>query len=1549
HRQWCLCLAPAVVSVSNRRQWCLSSHWQWCLMPPPVHLQMPLGETSDAEFSDDENSPMNQDIYSGSRRSVQETKAWDVFRTLPPSTSSLSEDSQKFLEFTIKCLKVFTYLLTFGVVLTSGVITKGVVLLMTSQLKKSKKLPICAKNLNGLSNEKDYIATLPEEENVAWAWMLFFCFIVPELGTWFRSTRMCVFKSWKKPPFGDFFFVWLFETMHAVGTSLLVYMVLPDLDVIKGAMLTNCVAFIPGLFGLLSRTKKESRVALKVIMDLVALACQVTGFVVWPIVEHGKDPNNWRIWLIPPAIFLTSFGWWENYVDKHSKFSVIKYFGGIKERLWRTRYFSYVFISLWKCLVFFTIMIISMSTRLQDVSAIFDVGKAFRVHSINVTEVRETLPGHTVPDFPNVAPLENTLPIMSTYGTPVYVFLIQVLTAWLCYIFGKFACKICIQGFSFAFPVNLTIPVSISLLITACGLRFDTACSFGVIPEYLFWECKNGDILNDFLNNDYAWVWLLWLLSQTWITLHIWTPKCERLASTEKLFVTPMYNSLLIDQSLALNRRRDDEGDVKTEDLNLNADEHENEVSQYYETISIHTDSSNNNASKIKSSDHITRIYATATMWHENEEEMMEMLKSILRMDEDQSARRVAQKYLKIVDLDYYEFETHVFFDDAFEIADDNEDENVVNQFVKLLVNLMDDAATHVHQTNIRIRPPKKFPTPYGGRLVWTLPGKTKIVAHLKDKSKIRHKKRWSQVMYMYYLLGFKLMDQPISVDRKEVIAENTFLLTLDGDIDFTPSAVALLIDLMKKNTNLGAACGRIHPVGSGVMVWYQMFEYAIGHWLQKATEHMIGCVLCSPGCFSLFRGKALMDDNVMARYTTKSSQARHYVQYDQGEDRWLCTLLLQRGYRVEYSAASDAYTHAPEGFSEFYNQRRRWVPSTMANIMDLLQDYKKTIEVNDNISLPYISYQTMLMAGTILGPGTIFLMLVGAFVAAFRIGNWLSFQYNIIPILLFMVACFVLKSSIQLIVAQILSASYALIMMAVIVGTTLQLGEDGVGSPSAIFLIALSGSFFIAACMHPQEFKCIIPGLLYLLSIPSMYLLLIIYSLINLNNVSWGTREIATKKTKKELEAERKAAEEAKKMKKKEGFLGFLTRDQQTDDEGSIEFSLAGLFKIICCVHPKSNNEHDQLASIANSLEILKKRFETIEAHMGIVPSTRRRSTLQTRNSIRGDGVSSINENTLGDYSDSESEKSGPKEERDDLVNPYWMEDKALKRGEVDYMPGAEVQFFKDLLEKYLHPLIKNPAEQKQAEIELKELRNKSFFGFFMLNALFVLIVFLLQLNKDELHIDWPLGIKENITVIPETQEVLISQEYLQLEPIGLVFVFFFALILIIQFVAMLFHRFGTISHILSSTELTCCNKKAEDATEDAFIQRNAVDIVKQLQKLRGIDGDYDSDSVQGGQLGRRKTIHNLERHRQKKQAIGTLDVAFKKRFFSISAEAAENGMDTETPVLGNMRRLSMRRETIKALAERRETVVQERRQSRMQTMGAKKRASFAADIEII
>ena len=72
--------------------------------------------------------------------------------------------------------------------------------------------------------------------------------------------------------------------------------------------------------------------------------------------------------------------------------------------------------------------------------------------------------------------------------------------------------------------------------------------------------------------------------------------------------------------------------------------------------------------------------------------------------------------------------------------------------------------------------------------------------------------------------------------------------------------------------------------LSTGPLVWFQKFEYALGHWMQKATEHVFGCVLCSPGCFSLFRASALMEDNVMHTYTTTSTEPRHYIQYDQGE-----------------------------------------------------------------------------------------------------------------------------------------------------------------------------------------------------------------------------------------------------------------------------------------------------------------------------------------------------------------------------------------------------------------------------------------------------------------------------------------------------------------------------------------------------------------------------------------------------------------------------------------------------------------------------------------
>lgn len=62
----------------------------------------------------------------------------------------------------------------------------------------------------------------------------------------------------------------------------------------------------------------------------------------------------------------------------------------------------------------------------------------------------------------------------------------------------------------------------------------------------------------------------------------------------------------------------------------------------------------------IQEEDKIPQLIVCATMWHETEEELMAFLKSIVRLDEDQCARRMAKNYLNggKADDEYYELES---------------------------------------------------------------------------------------------------------------------------------------------------------------------------------------------------------------------------------------------------------------------------------------------------------------------------------------------------------------------------------------------------------------------------------------------------------------------------------------------------------------------------------------------------------------------------------------------------------------------------------------------------------------------------------------------------------------------------------------------------------------------------------------------------------------------------------------------------------------------------------------------------------------------------
>jgi len=38
--------------------------------------------------------------------------------------------------------------------------------------------------------------------------------------------------------------------------------------------------------------------------------------------------------------------------------------------------------------------------------------------------------------------------------------------------------------------------------------------------------------------------------------------------------------------------------------------------------------------------------------------------------------------------------------------------------------------------------------------------------------------------------------------------------------------------------------------------------------------------------------------------------------------------------------------------------------------------------------------------------------------------------------------------------------------------------------------------------------------------------------------------------------------------------------------------------------------------------------------------------------------------------------------------MNPFWIEDKDLRKAEVDFLTGSEILFWQELIEKYLKPI---------------------------------------------------------------------------------------------------------------------------------------------------------------------------------------------------------------------------------------------------------------------
>lgn len=650
-----------------------------------------------------------------------------------------------------------------------------------------------------------------------------------------------------------------------------------------------------------------------------------------------------------------------------------------------------------------------------------------------------------------------TICSVEIHGPTLTLMIVHIISSFLGYLAVWVSCIMTINQISLGISLLISTPVAVGIFYATKYVAFlngfyDYFFIYDVPEELVYGNIPIMPILAS----------LLWIAEVLAMGYFICTKKNLILAHDGDMFLTPSYNSVFLKQHIILNRQ------VKKEAC---------------PDQSTHT--------FIKDDSIPRTIFICSTMYRENCTEMEQMLTSIYRVAKSFGKRDPFWKNCRI--------ESHIFMDGAI---NGNQIENFGLQLLSLV-----EKAFNINLNGYESL--RKTMTPYGYRISLKIgPSKLQIPfnIHFKDRNLVKPKKRWSQVMYMNYVINYR-------IKKKNLNPDHTFILTTDADIDFTANSAIVLLDMLATDEKVAAVCARTHPRGTGLLYWYQLFDYAIGHWFQKPAEHTMGSVLCAPGCFSVYRCSAL--SKILREYSSEVEGAVDFLKKDMGEDRWMCTLLIKEGLRLEYCAISENHTHCPNDFSEFFKQRRRWIPSTVANLMDLISESKIITRKNDSISILFIIYQILIMFSTAIAPATIILIIAaGLEDYDFSPSPTVIITILVIVCLVYGLVCLYASPKAQLDVSKLLSIAFGVLMLVVVIGilksvvdelvptdeepemeveTTESPTRNDTEKPfelpvgiSTIYIGILITLFPFAAICHFSEWHNILHGVWFLLGLPA-------------------------------------------------------------------------------------------------------------------------------------------------------------------------------------------------------------------------------------------------------------------------------------------------------------------------------------------------------------------------------------------------------------------------------------------------------------------------------
>ncbi|KAJ3113770.1 hypothetical protein HDU96_002950, partial [Phlyctochytrium bullatum] len=225
-------------------------------------------------------------------------------------------------------------------------------------------------------------------------------------------------------------------------------------------------------------------------------------------------------------------------------------------------------------------------------------------------------------------------------------------------------------------------------------------------------------------------------------------------------------------------------------------------------------------------------------------------------------------------------------------------------------------------------------------------------------------------------------------------------VLMVDADTRIYPDSLTHMVACLLRDHRVMGLCGetKILNKWESWVTMIQVFEYFISHHLAKSFESVFGGVTCLPGCFCMYRIKTpkgpnghwvpiLANPDIVEEYSENVVDTLHKKNLLLlGEDRFLSTMMLRNfpKRRMVFVPPAICKTVVPNTFKVLLSQRRRWINSTIHNLMELV--LVKDLCGTFCISMQFVIFMELI--GTVVLPAAITFTLILIFMSILRVGD---------------------------------------------------------------------------------------------------------------------------------------------------------------------------------------------------------------------------------------------------------------------------------------------------------------------------------------------------------------------------------------------------------------------------------------------------------------------------------------------------------------------------------------------------------------------------------